>query len=740
MLYLAHIAKSENGFRYQTLEEHLESTAFLARRFSEKFEAPQWGYLAGLWHDLGKYSDQFQEKLKRITENKPDMHVDHSTYGAQRVWKSEKFGKIIAYAIAGHHSGLPDAIGEDSSLQFRLQKEIPHVNERCIPKEILSYPDLTTDFLIGWFRGLSDTKRAFAQAFFIRMIYSSLVDADFLDTEKFMDPQRYSKRSQFKKIPELRKIFIDEMEKFQNQKLSEGKEINKVRNEIYKACLGAAQQPQGIFSLTVPTGGGKTLSSLAFAFEHAIKYDLERIIYVIPYTSIIEQNAEVFKSILGNDAVIEHHSNYVEKDDDKEDEEARRVLASENWDAPIIVTTNVQFFESLFSNRTSRARKIHNIAKSVVILDEAQMIPANYLHPSMEVLRELSSHYGTTIVLCTATQPALNKRENFEGLENVREIISDPEKLAKDLKRVHEKYIGEIDDQTLGQKLASEKQVLCIVNSRRNAVDLYKALEDRSDNEGNYHLSALMCPVHRSKVLKEIRQRLKDGNTCRVVSTQLVEAGVDVDFPVVYRSLAGLDSIAQAAGRCNREGKLKYGDLFVYKPSKGIPAISDFRPRAEEAERIINQNCDGFLSLNSINDFFESYYWRKGNNLDKKEILIDFKEGLAKLDFPFKKISEKFHIIEDIQKPVFIPYDELAEDLINHLRYHVSIEILRKLQRYTVQIPERTIQQLQNAGYLEPFNDEFWTLTEIGRKEVYSENIGLTLDTPEFYQAETTIL
>ncbi|MGC9218881.1 MAG: CRISPR-associated endonuclease Cas3'', partial [Athalassotoga sp.] len=281
MLYLAHIAKSENGFRYQTLEEHLESTAFLARQFSEKFGASQWGYLAGLWHDLGKYSDQFQEKLKRITENKPDMHVDHSTYGAQRVWKSEKFGKIIAYAIAGHHSGLPDATGEDSSIQFRLQKEVPHVNETCIPKEILSYPDLTTDFLIGWFRGLSDTKRAFAQAFFIRMIYSSLVDADFLDTEKFMDPEKSSKRDNFKTLGELRSIFMNKMEEFQTQKLSEGKEINKVRNNIYKECLAASQESPGIFSLTVPTGGGKTLSSLAFAFEHAAKYGLDRIIYVI---------------------------------------------------------------------------------------------------------------------------------------------------------------------------------------------------------------------------------------------------------------------------------------------------------------------------------------------------------------------------------------------------------------------------------------------------------------------------
>ena len=738
MAYLAHIAKSENGFRYQTLEEHLKNTALIAKQFAKKFDSGEWGYFAGLWHDLGKYSELFQEKLKKIMNNEPDIHVDHSTYGAQKISK-EKLGKIIAYAIAGHHAGLPNATGEDSSLQARLQRILPQVNEKEIPQEILSHPDLKIEILREWFKDLPDHQRAFAEAFFIRMIYSSLVDADFLDTERFMDPQKYAKRGNFKKIDDLRNVFVYKMRDFQIQKLSEGKEINKIRNDIYKECLTASQEAPGIFSLTVPTGGGKTLSSLAFAFEHAVKYGLERIIYVIPYTSIIEQNADVFREFLGNDAVVEHHSNYVQKDDDKEDEEAR-VLASENWDAPLIVTTNVQFFESLFSNRTSRARKIHNIAKSVVILDEAQMIPANYLYPSIEALRELSSHYGTTVVLCTATQPALNKREGFEGLENVREIVSDPRKLAKDLKRVHEKYIGKIDDEILAEKLADEKQVLCIVNSRRNAIDLYRKLEEQTETEGNYHLSALMCPKHRSRVLNEIRKKLKDNDTCRVVSTQLVEAGVDVDFPVVYRSLAGLDSIAQAGGRCNREGKLQYGNLFVYKPSEGIPAISDFRPRAEEAERIINKDCDDFLSLDSINDFFESYYWRRGDSLDKQEIRRDLTEGLAKLDFPFKRISEKFHIIEDTQKPVLIPYDEFAIALINELKYHVSMDILRKLQRYTVQMPERIIQQLQSAGYLESFNDQFFTLTEIGRREAYSEKLGLMLDTPEFYQAETTIL
>ncbi len=738
MAYFAHITKSEDGFKYQTLEEHLENTAYLAKQFSHKFGASQWGYTAGLWHDLGKYSNQFQEKLRRIMENEPDIHVDHSTYGAKRI-ESERYGKIIAYAIAGHHSGLPNATGEDTSLQIRLRRTLPEVNENEIPQKILSHPDLKIDILLEWFKGLSDDQKAFSAAFFIRMIYSSLVDADFLDTERFMDPQKYAKRGNFKKIDELRNIFVDKMKTFQTQKLSEEKEINKIRDDIYKECVDASQKTPGIFSLTVPTGGGKTLSSLAFGFEHAIKYGLERIIYVIPYTSIIEQNADVFREFLGSDAVIEHHSNYIQKDDDKEDEEIR-VLASENWDAPLIVTTNVQFFESLFSNRASRARKLHNIAKSVVIMDEAQMIPADYLYPSIEVLRELSSHYGTTIVLCTATQPALNKREGFEGLENVREIISNPEKLAKDLKRVREKYIGEIDEQSLAKRLADEKQVLCIVNSRRDAVNLYKTLEAESDKMGNYHLSALMCPVHRSKILKEIKEKLKNSDVCRVVSTQLVEAGVDVDFPVVYRSLAGLDSIAQAGGRCNREGKLNYGNLFVYKPSKGIPAISDFRPRAEEAERIINKHFGDFLSLNSINDFFESYYWRRGGSLDNQEIMRDLKEGLANLNFPFKRISEKFRIIKDEQIPIFIPYDEISTNLINELKYHVSVDILRKLQRYTVQVPARVVQQLQSGGYLESFNDGFWTLTEIGRKEAYSEKLGLTLDTPEYYQAEKTIL
>jgi len=522
MSYYAHFVKINGShLKRQTLEEHLLNVAKCAEEFSKTFRAQNWGYTAGLWHDLGKYSKRFQEKLRRLENGESDIRVDHSTYGAKFVFEKEgKLGKFIAYCIAGHHAGLPNATGSPSSLKERLSKELEPLKFEEIPKEILSHPKLDTDFLREWFSNLPDRQRAFGYAFFIRMLFSSLVDADFLDTENFMDPEKAKKRASYPSLLELQSTFQKKMEIFQKEKISENEELNEIRNEIYKECVTAAHRKPGFFSLTVPTGGGKTLSSLAFALEHAKKYGFDRVIYVIPYTSIIEQNADVFRKFLGDDVVVEHHSNYVQKDS-KYDEEEKRLLATENWDAPVIVTTNVQFFESLFSNRTSRLRKLHNISKSIIILDEAQMLPIDYFIPSLEALRELVSHYSTTVVFCTATQPVLNKRENFPGLENVREIVSNPKKLFVNLKRVQEKYIGEVDQEQLKEKLIEEKQVLCVVNTRREAFELYSALVSEKKITGNYHLSALMCPTHRSKTLKEIKKRLKNKKICRVISTQL---------------------------------------------------------------------------------------------------------------------------------------------------------------------------------------------------------------------------
>jgi len=400
--YYAHSLEGASPEKWQTLEEHLKNVAEMARSFAESFGAGDWGYLSGFWHDLGKYSDNFQKMLGVAESN--DAHietkpgrVDHSTAGAQHAFKLLKDkGKILAYAIAGHHAGLPNGkANESSDLASRLKKTV--YDYSAFQNHFSNTPTLN-DMPFA----LDQKRFGFQLSFFIRMVFSSLVDADFLDTEAFMDSEKSLWRKGYPDLSEM------------DNKLTLAL--------ILKNCLDAAESPQGLFSLTVPTGGGKTLSSLAFAIKHALKHGLERIIYVIPYTSIIEQNAAVFREILGENAVLEHHSNFEPKEEDH-----RSRLAAENWDAPLIVTTNVQFFESLYRCRSSRCRKIHNIAKSVVILDEAQMLPVPLLRPCMEVLRELSSTYRTTIVLCTATQPALSTNENFkDGLDGVQEIIPDP--------------------------------------------------------------------------------------------------------------------------------------------------------------------------------------------------------------------------------------------------------------------------------------------------------------------------
>jgi len=736
---IAHI--NRNNKDVQKLEEHLIETAELAASYATKFGFSDWGYIAGLWHDIGKYSKEFQKKMNEILiSGDSSIRVDHSTYGAKKcVDEYSQIGKILSYCIAGHHAGLANATGGESSLRERLKKSVPNVFN--VPDELNKRKEIDANLLKQWFEKdakIKPMRYSFGLSFFIRMLFSCLVDADYLNTEKFMSPEIFQIRSKYPSIKELKLRFKNSMENFKKNKEKEGIEINSLRNRIYKECLKASELEPGLFSLTVPTGGGKTLSSLAFGLYHAAKYNLDRVIYVIPYTSIIEQNAQVFRNFLGNYAIVEHHSNYV--NDDYGEEYRAALLATENWDAPLIVTTNVQFFESLFACRSSRVRKLHNITKSIIIFDEVQMIPADFLMPCIEAIREITRHYGASAVLCTATQPALEIREGFEGLENVREIISDTDVLYNRLKRIKEEYIGEIDIEKLAQRMEDEKQVLSIVNSRSEARDLYNALINISDDKDSiFHLSGLMCPVHRTVILETIRTRLGKGLSCRVISTQIIEAGVDIDFPVVYRSLAGIDSLAQAGGRCNREGKLKYGKLYVYKPSKGIPAICDFRPRAEEAETIISKNKNEFFSLQSIRSFFEAYFWRKGDALDKQGILKDLMEGIVTLDFPFRSIAEKFKIIRDTQVAVIVPYDGTAKALIRELRDYIAVGILRELQRYTIQVPEGVVHELSEYGYLECVHNEYRIINEQCYHQVYSNKLGLSQDTYDFIKADNTV-
>jgi CRISPR-associated endonuclease/helicase Cas3 len=728
--FYAHTLENDpNPEHWQRLEDHLLQTAKLAGAFAEVFGAKEWGFLAGLWHDLGKYSKEFQDML--LQANNLDAHieksgkVDHSSAGAQWAFKFLKDpGKIISYLITGHHGGLLDGISEGdlASLKTRLEKQIPSY---IAPDHILnSSTELNFPFT-------ADLGRFEIQvSLFIRMLYSSLVDADFLDTEAFLDKFKASWRKGYPSLEEIKHSLDCFLEKLRRR--APETIVNQCRATVLSDCLRAANLPQGFFSLTVPTGGGKTLSSLAFALEHARNYRLKRIIYVIPFTSIIEQNAEVFRSAVGVDAVLEHHSNYEPKEEDH-----RSRLACENWDAPLIVTTNVQFFESFFGRKSSRCRKLHHIAQSVVILDEAQTIPAAYLKPCMEVLKELVSTYHTSVVLCTATQPAIQQREEFkDGISNVREIIQNTTNLFDSLKRVKvHPPLSKITNQDLSTRLVEQNQVLCIVNTRRQARVMYESIKPSGHA---YHLSALMCPVHRSRILKQIREVLKESKTCRVISTQLIEAGVDIDFPVVYRSLAGLDSIAQAAGRCNREGTLDQGEVFVFTPEEPIPA-GYFRQTAQEAESVIRRYPEDLLGLDAIEAYFRGYYWSQGDQLDREGILEELKKGKSKdIWFPFQTVSEKFQFIPDVMKPVIVPWDHEAEKLIHTLRYVESYGgLLRKLQPYTVQIHPAIWQKMVAADALEMLHDQFPVLLNMS---LYRNDIGLCPEDPDHHDVESLIV
>ncbi len=732
MLFYAHSREDFGEDKWQTLSEHLEQVANLARIFASDFGAGDWGYAAGYRHDFGKATLEY---LSRLRGN--PQRVDHSTAGAQQVSRELKLGTLLAACIAGHHGGLPDGLSEeDSCLAARLRKSVPEIADSSFLSPLPVSPKLLPPFKL-------DEKRAGLQlAFFTRMIFSCLVDADFLDTEKFLDPEKASRRSVFPEISDLSVKFFEGLgRKFKN---TDPTLINSHRGEILRACLRMAEEPAGLFSLTVPTGGGKTISSLAFALEHALRKGLKRIIYVIPFTSIIEQNADVFRSFLGDDAVVEHHSAF---DAGKRygggsegQEFARRFeLASENWDAPIVVTTGVQFFESIFAAKPSRCRKLHNLARSVIILDEAQMLPTRFLVPCVRAIEELAANYGSSIVLCTATQPSLRKTEGFRlGIEApIREIVENPRALYEVFRRVRVENGGELDLPGLASLLVESAEALCIVNTRREAWELFKEVAER---EGVFHLSALMCAEHRAQKLDEIKDRLRDGSVCRLVSTRLIEAGVDIDFPVVLRAVAGIDSIAQAAGRCNREGKLKSGRFIIFKMAGGnLP--HDFRPPAETAAEIMLKHVDP-LCLDAIDDYFRMLYWKYGDLLDEKQIISRFQESWREFFFPFRSVADDFEIIRESGESLLIPFDEKARKLIRELQYsEFPGTILRKLQRYVVQAPYGALSRLKREGAVSMTAGEVYpALTDHGLERFYDREIGLNVWEECPIEAESMII
>lgn len=719
---------------WQLLEDHLLRTAELAAGFCKGHPWTKWAYLAGLWHDIGKYSDDFQKRLAGS-----GRRIVHSTAGAreaERVFSDSSvceqyIARILGFVIAGHHAGLPDGLSpDDSCLTKRLRtdmtdySEYPGTTPENTSLEIHDIDEICAD-------RANIRETAFGLNFFIRMLFSCLVDADRLDSEAFADPETHAVRGHYPAIEDLNNKLAAHLEMLSHA--NPEKPVNRIRTRVLSECRAAADETPGVFSLTVPTGGGKTLSSLAFALSHALRHGLERVIYVIPYTSIIEQNADVFRACLGKESVVEHHSNY---DIGDEAEDLPRRLATDNWDAPLIVTTNVQFFESLFSHHPSRCRKLHNIMHSVVILDEAQMLPPELLIPCVGALRELSGRYGTTVLLCTATQPTLGAKDGFKrGFERVREIITDRECLYEDLKRVTVTGLGKTPESDIVNRVMSHSQALCIVNTKARAKRFYESL---GELDGSFHLSASMCPAHRSERIDEIKRRLDGNEPCRVVSTQLIETGVDVDFPVVYREIAGLDSLIQAAGRCNREGRLpRRGKVFVFEPEEGETHL--FRQQTQAARGVM-RNHEDIISLEAIREYFRELYWKKGDEaLDSKHIYRQLGNTLGRsIDFPFREIGELFRLIEDGTRPVVIPWGTKGKALVCELReQEPDKNFMRKLQRYTVNVYSASLGALERAGAVETVHNRFHVLEN---KDIYSEETGLTLDNPYYREPESLIV
>ncbi len=707
--------------KWELLETHLRAVASLASSHADPFGSARWGALAGWAHDLGKYQHAFQQYLAAagrantaFDEGEDDApeairRVDHSTPGAQilsRLQDSTRVISLAAWCVAGHHCGLMDDGADPPGFCHRLRKAVDAFDIPTEAQVQLDTPALP-QLMRRWGREKDTRKLAFRAAMWTRMLFSCLVDADFLCTEQFMQPERAYHRplDPGPSMSDLAKTVDAHIDA--KAAGSTSSPVHSQRQQVLAACRDAARRPAGLFSLTVPTGGGKTLSSLSFALNHAAANGHRRVVYAIPFTSIIEQNAGVFREALGEhaDAVIEHHSNR-----DPDAIALREALASENWDASLIVTTNVQLLESLFANKTSRCRKLHRLARSVIILDEAQSLPVELLRPTLAALESLIQDYGCTVVLCTATQPALLRRDDFEiGLDNCTEIIGDQTAvngLFQSLRRTRISNLGTMDDEALLARLRSHDQFLCVVNTKQHCADLFDRLHQ---SVGVYHLSTHMCPAHRARTLATIRERLKDGLACRVVSTSLVEAGVDVDFPVVYRAMAGLDSILQAAGRCNREGKRICGDVFIFQTSEQNRHMLQ---RVYATQDVLDVGLEPD-SLDAINRFFRIYQSRKSDRLrsadswDDKKVMtcFDYRHNPTNEASPwalqFATAAERYRLIETEQTTIYVPYDDQARSLLaelDQLRDPPSRRLLRRLQAYGVNVYEPVLRELLGRG------------------------------------------
>lgn len=753
--YLAHTENEKGEVHY--LDDHLKCVGELAEQYTRQAnpalgEMAKW---AGLLHDLGKYRDEFQEYLVGQRERSIETH--HAVYGSALAFQKAQTTKNqawipIAFAVAAHHAGLHDK----SSLPELFQKY--EAMNRLSPliqnfeNELEKIPEIISG--AEFFGKMNPLKLEFAT----RMIFSSLVDADFLDTEKHYRSGLAREPKELDSRELLKKLNVERTRKVENAKKNKADEkLIEIRNRIFDNCLQKAEGPKGFFSLTVPTGGGKTLSAMAFALKHAEIHKLRRVVVVIPYLSIIEQNAKEYREILGEDYVIENHSAVKIKSEEEEEtakseKRQRNMLeyAAENWDAPIIVTTSVQFIESLFAHKTSKCRKLHNIANSVVILDEVQTLPAKLLEPLFDVWRQLKENYGVSFVFSTATQPAF-RRNNFNFINGLaenelEEITENTDEIFRELNRVKYEFKTFQEPKTwadIADQMKNERQVLCVLNTRKHAFELWDDLSGKLaeiEKDGLFHLSSAMCAEHRLEVIEEIKKRLQNDEICRVVSTQLVEAGVDLDFPVLFRAIAPLDSIVQAAGRCNREGKLKKGRVVVFTPSENVLPPGIYKTSTEISSSLLHGFDEETLGTN--HEIFADYFRRVYQSNDTGQEIQADRESLS-----YREVSKKAKVIENEGIGVIIQYKNgvniIQEICSRGMNLNKKVGFadfnrrdLRSLQRFMVNLYPRDFEYLNNHGQLDPLiagkNLELFVVNEGS----YHKKLGVLTNnkpTNEFY-------
>lgn len=727
MTIYAHSVAARPVSDWETLEDHAAAVAARAARFAEPFDGMEAAALLGWVHDLGKMKPLFQAKLSGEWNTEP-----HSGEGAKLLASCYRgFGTLLAACVAGHHSGLPDM----SDLKHRLQA----VSALQSPQWMPISPQLRP------FGPLKGDISHFTVQFAVRMLFSCLVDADELETAAFYDA--LDGRTVTRAPVALTQAHRDAFDRHVSGFDGNDGPVNVLRAKILDHARAQATERPGLFTLTVPTGGGKTLTSLGFALDHALRHGLERVIHVIPYTSIVEQTADVFGAVLGRDQVVEHHSSF-DWDGVDDDEDLRRLRrVTRNWDAPVIVTTAVQFFESLFAARKRRCAKLHNLARAVIVIDEAQTMPRKLLRPCLAAISELVRHYGATVVLSTATQPVLTQEAGLnvcEALKDVRELAPDPPRLYSALRRTRVTDAGPQDDVALVDRIAGAPQVLTIVNNRRHARSLFDLV---AGLPGARHLGTTMTPQHRRHVLDDIRVRLKDRLPVRLISTSLVEAGVDVDFPLVLRAAAGIDSIAQAAGRCNREGRLKgLGEVVVFTPmAEGSAPPEVVAQMAEIGGKILKAHADDPLSQEAISDYFRALLWSQGADaLDAARvgpadgsrttgILKEIAESGDELTFRFEQIAQAFSMIDDAQAPVIVRGGRwgIPDKLLSNLKWAEGTGgIARALQPYVVNLPHHIRRDLEASRAA-----SFWREELFGREfllldhaEIYDDRSGMRME------------